>query len=112
MRHRLACTTGNLHELDEYLGYYEIDDEGYISRYVEVRADGTALRYDRTHEADSFGILPEGQWDDAEASKPEYGSLCIISGALFEAVWSNTRFLNALNATTDSSSTPGSCPAP
>lgn len=94
MHHLLYCSSGNRLGIPEYLGYSEIGDDGYWVRYVEVRVDGTALRYSTGHSADAYGVLPEGQWDQKEASKAEYGAVTTISAKLFEAVWSTTRCIN------------------
>lgn len=90
----LYSSFGNVHGIDEFISYGEIDGDGYWNRYLEIRADGTALRYGTEHEADYQGMLPEGQWDEAEAKNPEYGTLTLISAALFESAWSNTKCAN------------------
>ncbi|MFG6485365.1 hypothetical protein ACG04R_01705 [Roseateles sp. BYS78W] len=95
MNYRLYCSSGNTVGVDEYVSYAEIDADGYYVRYLEINSNGTALRYTETHAADHLGILPEGPWDDAEASKPEYGHYFVISAQLFESVWAATRAVNA-----------------
>ena len=94
MLYRLHCTTNNSVGLEEYLSYSEIDDEGYWSRYLEIRADGTVLRYSTDKEADRFGILPEGLWNEAEAKNEKYGIVTAISVELFEAIWAKTDYDN------------------
>ena len=94
MFYRLHSSAGNTVGIDDYLGYLEIGDNGYCRRYVEIRADGTALRYSADHEADGLGQLPEGPWDDDEAGQREYGAVLPISRELFEAVWRLTRCVN------------------
>ncbi|WAC73756.1 hypothetical protein OU995_03165 [Roseateles sp. SL47] len=94
MLYRLYCSSGNTVGIDEFLCYSEIEADGHWLRYVEVRADGTALRYDREHAADTFGVLPEGQWDELEASQVEFGTVSAISAGLFEAIWRTTRCVN------------------
>ncbi len=94
MIYRLYCSSGNTVGIDEYVSYSEIGDDGYWLRYVEIKADGTALRYDTERAADTFGVLPEGMWNEEEASKPEYGATTAISPGLFEAVWATTRCVN------------------
>jgi len=91
MEFRLYSSTGNTVGVDDHLGYSELDADGYWSRYLEIRADGSAYRYSRSHAADAFGVLPEGTWGDSQASKPGYGAVAEISQALFEAVWARTR---------------------
>ncbi len=94
MIYRLYSSSGNTLGLDECVSYSEIGDDGYWTRHIEMNADGTALRYTTARAADRHGVLPEGQWDEEEASKPEYGKVIIMSQELFEAVWSATRCLN------------------
>lgn len=95
MIHRLYCSNGNTRQIDEYLGYSEIGEDGQWVRYVEIRADGTAVRYSEAHPADVHGVLPEGRWDETEASRREYGTVTAISPELFDAVWATTRCTNA-----------------
>lgn len=94
MRYRLYCSSGNSVGVVEYLCYSEIGPDSHVVRYIEVRADGAALRYSEAHPADSHGELPVGVWEEAEAIKPEYGTVAAISAQLFEAIWSTTRCLN------------------
>jgi len=91
MIYRLYCSSGNTVGVHEYVSYSEIGDDGFWTRYVEIRQDGTALRYSEAHPADKLGILPEGRWNDEEASKPDFGVVREISADLFEAVWSSVR---------------------
>ena len=91
MKFRLCSTTGNTVGVDNYLGFSEIDDFGYWSRYIEINSNGSAYRYSRDHVADEYGILPEGLWDENEASKVEYGTVSVISAELFENVWARTK---------------------
>ena len=95
MIHRLYCSSGNSLGITDYLGYSEIGEDGHWIRYVESRADGTALRYSEALPADGLGVLPEGRWDETEASKREYGTVAAISAELFDAVWATTRCANA-----------------
>ena len=87
MRHYLYCSSGNTGGIDEYVAFFEIADDGYCSRYLELKSDGDALRYTEEKPADQFGVLPEGQFDESELAKPEYGSLNEISRHLFDSVW-------------------------
>lgn len=94
MIYRLYCSSGNTVGVDEYVSYSEIEASGHWLRYVEIKADGTALRYGAGHSADEFGALPEGKWEEAEATRPKYGVVRAISKRLFEAVWTATRASN------------------
>jgi hypothetical protein len=95
MNHRLYCSSGNDLGIAEFVSYSELGDDGRWIRYVEIKADGTALRYSEALPADRHGVLPEGRWDETEASKPEYGTVTAISAELFEAVWTTTLCTNA-----------------
>jgi hypothetical protein len=96
MMYYLYSSTGNTLEIQEYIGYFQMGDDGYCSRYLEINTDGTTLRYTKDHPADSFGQLPEGNWEDhkAEMSKKEYGVTTPVTSALFNAVWENTSCAN------------------
>jgi hypothetical protein len=65
-----------------------IGADGSWVRYVEIKSDGTALRYDTERVADQYGILPEGKWEEAESTVREYGTVAAISAELFQVVWS------------------------
>lgn len=79
---------------DEYaswgtsLWYFEIGDEGYVSRQLEVYASGDALAYDARHEHDGFGMLA-----DQRLIEPEWAGY-EITAAEFEAAWSAARLRN------------------
>ena len=90
MKHRLYSSTGNTLGVESYLGFFEIDADGYVCRYIEIRSDGTALRYCETFSADGFGQLPEGPIDETEIAQAEYGVFAPITAEIFEVVWRNT----------------------
>jgi len=94
MLYRLYCSSGNTVGVDEYICYSEIGADGLWLRYIEIRSDGMALRYDLEHAADQYGVLPEGEWREAESSLREFGTVSSISAKLFEAVWSVTQCMN------------------
>lgn len=94
MKHYLYSSAGNTEGLDEYLGFFEIADDGYCSRYLEIHSAGGALRYTEQKPADQFGTLPEGAWDELEAAKPSFGTLNAVSQALFDSVWHNVQCRN------------------
>jgi hypothetical protein len=96
MMYRLYCSSGNTVGIDEYISYSEIGPDGYWLRYVEIKAGAGILRYSHDHAADAHGVLPEGKWDEDEASKSEYGIVAAISGELFETVWAATRGMNEI----------------
>ena len=91
MKHYLYCSSGNTEELDEYVAFFEIAEDGYCSRYLEIRPGGGALKYTEEKPADEFGALPEGPWDALEAAKPEYGTVNDISKELFDSAWNSIR---------------------
>lgn len=91
MLYRLYSSIGNTQGLDDYLSYFEIDADGYFTRYLKINSNGLAYRYTRGHLADKFGALPEGVWDETQAVKAEFGMLAPITAALFAAVWARTR---------------------
>jgi len=39
--------------------WFETDEEGYITRNLQVYQNGTALFYNNRHVEDEYGILPE-----------------------------------------------------
>lgn len=87
MKYYRYCSAGNTEGLDEYIAFFEIADDGYCSRYIEIPAIGNALKYTEEEPADEFGALPEGPWDALEAAQPEYGTLNEISKQLFDGAW-------------------------
>jgi hypothetical protein len=95
MLYVLYSSVGNSEGIEEYIAYSEIDDDGYCSRHLEIHSDGTALRYTEDLAADTYGQLPEGLWDAAEASRQEYGTVASITESLFNAVWRLTKCKNA-----------------
>jgi len=52
MKHYVYCSSGNAKGLDEYLAFFEIAEDGYCSRYLEIRAAGDAVRYTEEKPAD------------------------------------------------------------
>jgi hypothetical protein len=63
----------------------EIAEDGYYSRYLEIRSVIHALKYTEDKPADKFSALPEGLWDALEAAKPKGGTLNEISQQLLTA---------------------------
>jgi len=97
MKYRIYSSEGNTVGLDSYLACWEVGDDGYCKRYLEIRADGIPVRYTEEIHTDEYGFLPEGVIDyDEEASRPELGTFGPISATVFEAIWSNTVCRNVL----------------
>jgi len=94
VKHYLYCSAGNTEGLDEIIGFFEIADDGYCSRYLEIRAGDDALRYTEQKPSDEFGVLPEGPWNALEAAKPAYGKLSCISQSLFDSAWQGIQCRN------------------
>lgn len=91
MKHYLYCSAGNTEGLDEYIAFFEIADDGYCARYIEIPSVGHALRYTEDEPVDEFGMLPGGPWDALEAAKPKYGAFNEISQQLFDIAWNSIR---------------------
>ena len=66
--------------------YMQIGEDRYALRHVDVYANGYALRYDRVHWVDGFGILAEMRYD-AEKWAEWWGPSITIGPSEFEAVW-------------------------
>jgi len=96
MIYRLNCSSGNTLGVEEYISYSEIDGTGAWRRYLEIRADGKALRYSASHLQDHWGMLPDGVWVESEATKPRCGVNLPISKELFESAWFSARCVNEL----------------
>jgi hypothetical protein len=47
----------------EFERHLEIGDDLYAVRHVDVFANGYALRYDRVHWVDDFGVLADAPYD-------------------------------------------------
>jgi hypothetical protein len=94
VKHYLYCSSENAEGLDEYIAFFEIAEDGYYSRYLEIRSVGDALRYTEERPADEFGVLPEGPWDALEAAKSEFGTLTVISKSLFDSAWGSVQCRN------------------
>ncbi len=68
--------------------YFEVDDERYASRQIEVYENGNVLKYDAGLASDDYGGLSGPQFDEAEYAEFE------ISAQHFERVWSSTKAIN------------------
>ena len=80
---------GNSVGLEEDIDdYWEIDSDGYVTRSINVLPDGTRLKYDRTHDADWFGVLPEGVITEENLQDKSWGTIMWLTLQEFEAKWS------------------------
>jgi hypothetical protein len=66
--------------------YLEIGDDLYALRHVDVYANGHALRYDRVHWVDDFGILADARYHPKRWEK-WWGPSVVIDPSEFEVVW-------------------------
>ena len=73
--------------------YFEIGDDGYVARQLELFASGDALYYSENHIEDKFGMLSEGKFELLGEGEKE------ISQSDFEGVLRKTKFNNVPKAT-------------
>jgi hypothetical protein len=79
---------GNSVGLEEDIDdYWEIDPDGNVTRSICSQADGTQLKYDPSHDADSFGQLPEGIISEEHLQDASYGKISPLSLEEFELKW-------------------------
>jgi hypothetical protein len=72
------------YEHDDWGGsiwFFEVDDEGWPVRQIEVYENGPVLKYDRDHLDDEYGGLGDQPLDFAEFAQFE------IASDVFEAAW-------------------------
>jgi hypothetical protein len=62
--------------------YFEVGDDGRITRQVECYAHGPSLRYSDERPEDEYGALGEGVMDEFEDWSP-----WAIAKAEFEEIW-------------------------
>ena len=74
--------------------WYEVEEDGYPSRQMEIYDDGTVLKYDSSYLSDEYGMLADVALgsDELEESKSEE-----ISAEEFEANWEKFKALNQSN---------------
>lgn len=70
--------------------YFEVGDDRFVSRQLEVYANGRALKYDEGHPEDELGGLSESALDlEGDGFLPFE-----ITRAEFEAAWASTEAVN------------------
>ena len=67
--------------------YFEIGQDGYVSRSIHIYASSNALFYSEQHIEDVYGVLPEGKFELIGEEKE-------ISKSEFECVIDSTKFTN------------------
>jgi hypothetical protein len=88
MRYIRYLSRGNTQGLDQGIeSYWELDDEGYIVRSVDLLKNGDLLKYSEKHLADSFGQLPEGRTTQDNLDDKSFGSCIRLTKNEFEKVW-------------------------
>ncbi len=80
---------GTLHEgWGNATFYFEVNDDRYASRQIEVYENGSALKYDDELVFDEYGGLAVPPFEEEEYAEFE------ISASHFERVWSSTKPFN------------------
>ncbi len=89
MKHVRYQSFGNTVGITEVVDdFWEIADDGHVSRSVHVQHDGSVLKYDQKHDADHLGALPEGVITEEMLADRSVGAVTPISPTEFEAKWS------------------------
>ena len=65
----------------------EIADDGCVVRSIHIQPDGSRLKYDRQHDADGLGALPEGIIKDEMLADSTIGQIIFLTAAEFDAEW-------------------------
>ena len=66
---------------------YELDDDYEFTRSIHILPDGALITYDRHHEADEFGQLPEGPITEENLADKRFGTTVPIPKSDFEVMW-------------------------
>jgi len=73
--------------------YFEIREDGYVSRQMVIFYSGDALMYSEEHIEDKYGMLSEGKFELLGEGEKE------ISESEFQGVLESTKFNNLKNVT-------------
>jgi len=88
MKYIKYLSLGNTVGLDNDIeSYWEIDDDGYIVRSVDVLSNGQRLKYSESHQSDTYGQLPEGVTTEENLQDPSYGLCSTLEQCEFESAW-------------------------
>jgi hypothetical protein len=88
MKHVRYQSLGNTVGITEVVDdFWEIADDGHIVRSILLQPDGSVLKYDREHDADHLGVLPEGVITEEMLEDCSVGTVTLISQAEFETKW-------------------------
>ncbi len=68
--------------------WYEMRDDGYAARQMEVYENGVVLKYDSSHLKDEYGFL-----SDQPLELEKYGVL-EVAADVFEAEWAKVDAVN------------------
>ncbi len=80
---------GNSVGIEEWADdYWEIADDGFVVRAVNIQLDGANLKYDENRAADRLGALPEGKILEQMLGDRSLGKFTLISLEEFELIWS------------------------
>jgi hypothetical protein len=93
-----------------FVRYLEIGDDSYATRQVDVFENGHALRYDRSHYVDDYGMLADMRWSTRWSEWWPGGQE--ISPAQFGEVWRDAASSPAGSLQADSSHPQGMPPEP
>lgn len=88
MKHVRYQSQGNTVGIEDGVDdYWEIGDDGYVVRSIHLQPDGSRLKYDRQHEADRLGALPEGVISDEMLADRTVGMITFITATEFNVEW-------------------------
>jgi hypothetical protein len=71
--------------------YFEVGDDLFVTRQIEIYQNGFILKYDKNHLADEYGMLVDKPIDPGDFEP------YAIPGEVFESIWeSSSRFIDVL----------------